>query len=604
MRVCGTALRNQRIVIFGAGTAGTGIADLIRDVIMSEGLSQEAACRRFWCVDTRGLITDDMGGELPEHHRGYARPAAEVKQWMHGARKNSIGLAEVVHEVRPTMLIGASGVGGAFTEAIVREMAWHTDRPIIFPLSNPAPLSEATPADLISWTDGRALIATGASFTPVTYKGITHVIGQLNNSMLYPGVGLGTIVSPRARHVSVGMPAAAAANALSSLVAVRLAGATLLPHIEDLRSVTVTVAIAVAEAAVQERLAGVELPDIVQQVQDAMCGSRAIEKSKHPKNLRRPSWKIIRLALLLAVGLPAAAQKPRSQQGPDSDAYRISVDVSLVVLQATVRDHSGHTVMELKRDAFTVFEDGKPQPIRLFRHEDSPVTIGLVIDHSSSMREKLADVTTAAQAFVQSSNTADQVFVVNFNEHVSLGLPAGVRFSDNAGQLGKAIGDAPALGTTALYDAIAVSLKRLQDSTHDKKVLIVISDGGDNASRTNLDLVLKLTEQSNAMIYTIGIFDPDDPDKNPGVLRRLAQESGGEAFFPDQLSETVAICQRIARDIRDQYTIGYSSTRVAADGTYHRVKLTASGKDGQKLSVRTRAGYKAQGPLDNGSATR
>ncbi len=298
MRVCGTALRHQRIVIFGAGTAGIGIADLIRDVLIAEGLSSEAASRRFWCVDVNGLIVDDMDG-LPGYYQDYARPAAEVKTWKReiagdgksiapnearasasrhkaapknvplvAAKKGIIGLAEVVHEIRPTMLIGTSGVGDAFTEAIVREMAWHTERPIIFPLSSPSPLAEAVPADLIAWTDGRALIATGSSFTPVTHKGITHVIGQLDNAMLYPGVGLGTIVS-RAKYVSVGM-LAAAANALSSLVAVRLAGATLLPHIEDLRVVTVTVAIAVAEAAVQENLADGKLPDIVQQVQDAI----------------------------------------------------------------------------------------------------------------------------------------------------------------------------------------------------------------------------------------------------------------------------------------------------------------------------------------------
>lgn len=298
MRVCGTALRHQRIVIFGAGTAGIGIADLIRDVLINEGLSSEAASRRFWCVDINGLITDNID-ELPSHYQNYARPAGEVKGWTReidgkgkrpgpddvlantsrhkAVRKNEpanavkngiIGLAKVVHEIRPTMLIGTSGVWGAFTEAIVREMARHTERPIIFPLSSPSPLSEASPADLIAWTDGRALIATGGSFTPVTHKGITHVIGQLDNAMIYPGIGLGTIVS-RAKHVSVGM-LVAAANALSSLVAVRLAGATLLPHIEDLRAVTVTVAIAVAEAAVQENLAGGRLPDIIQQVQDAM----------------------------------------------------------------------------------------------------------------------------------------------------------------------------------------------------------------------------------------------------------------------------------------------------------------------------------------------
>jgi malate dehydrogenase (oxaloacetate-decarboxylating) len=166
------------------------------------------------------------------------------------------------------MLIGASTVSGAFTQALVQEMAAHTERPIIFPLSSPASLAEATPADLIAWTDGRALIATGSSFGPVTYKGITYVIGQAINAMLYPGLGLGAIVS-RARRVSNGM-FAAAANAISSLVAVRLPGASLLPHVDNLRSVSLTVALAVAETALEEGLAGVEFDDIVRQVQDAM----------------------------------------------------------------------------------------------------------------------------------------------------------------------------------------------------------------------------------------------------------------------------------------------------------------------------------------------
>jgi malate dehydrogenase (oxaloacetate-decarboxylating) len=278
MRVCGTLLRNQRIVIFGAGTAGVGVADLIRDVMIGEGLSATEATRRFWCVDVHGLLTSDMGDRLHDYQAAYARPASELKGWRGGRadvkgarsdqRANAIELAEVVRQVRPTMLIGASGAAGAFTEEMVRDMARHTTRPIIFPLSSPPSLAEATPADLIAWTDGRALIATGSPFTPVTHKGITHVIGQANNAMLYPGLGLGTIVS-RARLISVGM-LAAAANALSSLVAVRLPGASLLPHIDDLRSVTVTVAVAVAEAAVAEGLAAVELVDIVQQVEDAM----------------------------------------------------------------------------------------------------------------------------------------------------------------------------------------------------------------------------------------------------------------------------------------------------------------------------------------------
>jgi malate dehydrogenase (oxaloacetate-decarboxylating) len=274
MRICGTLLRNQRIVIFGVGVAGIGIADLIRDVMIAEGLTVEEATKRFWCVDVHGLLTNDMGDRLLDYQATYARPAAEVKTWKRSAGETKVAgtkeicLAEVIRQVRPTMLIGTSGVAGAFSEAIVREMARNTERPIIFPLSSPPSLAEGTPADLISWTDGRALIATGGSFTPVTHKGITHVIGQANNAMLYPGLGLGAIVS-RSRLISVGM-LAAAANALSSLVAVRLPGASLLPHIDDLRSVTVTVAVAVAESAVEEGLATIELTDIVQQVEDAM----------------------------------------------------------------------------------------------------------------------------------------------------------------------------------------------------------------------------------------------------------------------------------------------------------------------------------------------
>ena len=270
VRVCGTPMRNQRVVIFGAGTAGVGIADQIRDAMVREGLSKEDAARRFWCVDQQGLLTAEIAGRLCDYQVTYARPPAESKGWKHDGNRNGngIGLAEVVRRVQPTMLIGASTTPGSFTEAIVREMAAHTERPIIFVLSNPTPRAEATPADLIAWTDGRALIATGSPFGPVTYKGVTYVVGQVNNAMLYPGLCLGAIVS-RARRISDGM-FAAAASAVSSLVAVRQPGASLLPHIDDLRSVSVTVAVAVAEAAAAEGLAGVELDDIDRQVQESM----------------------------------------------------------------------------------------------------------------------------------------------------------------------------------------------------------------------------------------------------------------------------------------------------------------------------------------------
>src|SRR5258706_5064522 len=239
------------------------------------------------------------------------------------------------------------------------------------------------------------------------------------------------------------------------------------------------------------------------------------------------------------VGVPGRNTQQGPQQGSEPGAFQISVEVALVVLQATIRDQAGHAVRQLNHEDFAVFEDGRPQEIRLFRHEDTPVAVGLVIDHSGSMKEKLDEVTAGARAFVRASNSRDQMFVVNFNEKGSQGLPPGMRFTDSVDQLAAAVSGRPAIGTTALYDAIIDGLIRLQDVAREKKVLIVISDGGDNASKTPLDRVLKMAEQSNAAIYTIGIFEADDPDGKPGVLRRLARETGGQAFFPSQLTETV-----------------------------------------------------------------
>ncbi|MBI5282652.1 MAG: NAD-dependent malic enzyme [Candidatus Solibacter usitatus] len=268
VRACGTPLRSQRVVIVGAGTAGIGVADQLCDAMVREGLSQGDAARRFWCVDRQGLLTTAMAGQLRDFQKTYARPAAESRGWKHDGDGSGASLAEVVHRVRPTLLIGTSTAAGIFTEAIVKDMAAQTERPIIFALSNPRMRAEAHPADLIAWTDGRALIATGSPFVPVTYKGQTYVVAQVNNAMLYPGLGLGAVVS-RAKRVSAGM-FAAAASAVSSLVTVRQPGASLLPHIDNLRSVSAIVAAAVAETADAEGLARVKLKDIVQQVQDAM----------------------------------------------------------------------------------------------------------------------------------------------------------------------------------------------------------------------------------------------------------------------------------------------------------------------------------------------
>jgi VWFA-related protein len=292
-------------------------------------------------------------------------------------------------------------------------------------------------------------------------------------------------------------------------------------------------------------------------------------------------------------------------EGQALEPYRVSVNVDLVELHATVRDRQGRFVSDLRQQDFEVYEEGVRQSIRLFRHEDIPVTVGLVVDHSGSMREKLADVVAAARTFVQSSSLQDEMFVVNFNEHVTLGLPAAIRFTNRSQELARAVSNVPATGQTALYDALVEANVRLQTGSRDKKVLIVISDGGDTASTHTMGEVLKIAEKSSALMYTIGIFDDEDPDRNPGVLKRLAQATGGEAIFPDQLNAVVAACERIARDIRHQYTLGYVSGNTARTGAFRAIRVVARTPGKSRLTVRTRAGYIAADepqPLQNRSA--
>jgi VWFA-related protein len=301
--------------------------------------------------------------------------------------------------------------------------------------------------------------------------------------------------------------------------------------------------------------------------------------------------KLLTLAIFLTVSLAAGAQTSPASETQVSEPYRISVNVDLVVLQATVRDRKGQLVSDLREQDFQIYEDGVRQSIRLFRHEDIPVTVGLVIDHSGSMRPKIGDVIAGARTFVRSSNQDDQMFVVNFNENVTLGLAGAIGFTNRPEELESAILKAPTTGRTALYDAVVEALERLQAGHREKKVLLVISDGGDNASTHSLADVLKLAGQSSALVYTIGIFDQDDEDRNPEVLRRLAEATGGAAFFPQQFNEVVAICERIARDIRNQYTLGYVSTTAAGSGGYRTIRVAASRDGGGKLEVRARAGY-------------
>ncbi len=301
-------------------------------------------------------------------------------------------------------------------------------------------------------------------------------------------------------------------------------------------------------------------------------------------------------ALLLVTLAGNAGPQATPPAGPDqaSESFRISVDVALVVLHATVTNRQGGFVSNLGERDFTVYENGVPQSIRLFRNEDMPVTVGLVIDHSTTMLPKLAEISAATRTFVRSSNPDDEMFVVNFNEIVSMGLRGTTRFTNNAAELQGAIAT-PAGGQTALYDATARAIEELRAGSRDRKALIVLSDGGDNASARSLSDVMKMAGQSNAVIYTVGLFDEADPDRNPRVLSRLARETGGEAFFPNQANEVVAICERIARDIRHQYTVGYVPASPARDGAYRAIQVNARAKSGEKLTVRARAGYIAGG---------
>lgn len=265
MRVAGSRPSEQRVVIFGAGTAGIGIADQIRAVMVADGLGDEEATRRFWPVDKQGLLLDDMD-DLRDFQQPYARPRSEVSGWTNDGGDGD--LAAVVANVHPTIIVGTSTKGGAFTEPIIREMAKHVERPMIFPLSNPTERIEAVPADVIKWTDGRGLVGTGTPWDPVSYKGTDYEIGQANNALIYPGIGLGTIVS-RASRVTDGM-LLAASGAIAGQVDASKPGAGLLPRVENLRATSATVAVAVAKQAAADGVAQADLDDPVEAVQEAM----------------------------------------------------------------------------------------------------------------------------------------------------------------------------------------------------------------------------------------------------------------------------------------------------------------------------------------------
>ena len=262
--VTGLTLDDHRVCVFGAGSAGIGIANLIRDTMLRTGASEteQEAYARFYPIGINGLYIDDQP-ELLAFQRPYARSRAEVRHWA-VADPDHITLEDVIRNAKPTILIGTSTRGGAFTREIVEEMASYCTRPIIFPLSNPTSRAEATPADLLTWTEGRALVATGSPFGPVDYDGIRYQIAQANNALIVPGLGLG-VATTKASRVTEGM-IAAAAEALAGMVNAYRQGAPLLPMMSQLRMVSATVAVAVAKQAEKEGLAREPLTDPIQQI--------------------------------------------------------------------------------------------------------------------------------------------------------------------------------------------------------------------------------------------------------------------------------------------------------------------------------------------------
>jgi len=292
----------------------------------------------------------------------------------------------------------------------------------------------------------------------------------------------------------------------------------------------------------------------------------------------------------LTLALVTFAQTPAPAPPPD-DATTIKMDVQRVILYVTVREGKTGFVGDLTREDFVVKDDGKVQEIRQFSRDDVPVAVGLVIDNSQSMINKRDEVIAAAKAFVRASNPQDEMFVVHFNDDITFGLPKGQMFSSNHAELEKALDNMNLTGQTALYDAIQTAVDHLKKTNLTKKALFVISDGGDNRSSASMQEVVKAADLSGALFYAIAIYDPMDGDAKPGVMRHLAKDTGGEAFFPKDLNEISSLCESIARDLRNQYMLVYAPPTRINDTAYHRVEVSVKDPKKRKLTVTARSGY-------------
>jgi Ca-activated chloride channel homolog len=300
----------------------------------------------------------------------------------------------------------------------------------------------------------------------------------------------------------------------------------------------------------------------------------------------------------------SGAQSITPPPAPSEQQPHFSTSVQMVVLQATVLTGKGSFVRGLRQQNFTVYEDTHPQTISLFSHNDSPVAIGLIVDNSGSMRRKHAAVVAAAKAFARNSNPRDQLFVVNFNEKVTLGLPSSQLFSANSRELDRALPLSAGGGKTALYDAIETALDHIHELKQDKKALILISDGGDNASSHTLEQLISDATNSDVVIYTIGLFGKDEDLTSPAFMKRISDVTGGETFLPTRPSQAANNCKRIAQTIRTEYTLGYSPTNVESTGKFRAIQVSVATKNKVKLIARTRLGYMPPSGLPSDSPPR
>jgi VWFA-related protein len=303
--------------------------------------------------------------------------------------------------------------------------------------------------------------------------------------------------------------------------------------------------------------------------------------------------RVLTLAIVAAaVAIPAARMSSQTAVvAPQPPLF--SAESELVVLHVSVTDKKGSYLSGLPQAVFTVLEENHPQPIGFFMSQDAPVTVGLLIDSSGSMQPSRDRVIAAATAFAETSNPEDEIFALVFNEEVRPALPAITPFTSDAIALRLALTRTiTARGRTALYDAVSAGLDYVSRGTRERKVLVVVSDGGDNASQASADQILTRTEASNVVVYTVGLMDGLEREANPRILKRLAETSGGAAFHPHDVKDVAEVLRHIAGDIRHSYTIGYTPTNPAHDGALRRVRVTVH-SPGRSVVIRTRTGYVA-----------